>query len=296
LDNLSTWLREQDNEGYAILGFMIFLTTIPPLPLYSTLIILAGYTYGAVSAFVISYLASLFGAFFVFQFSRVYLRAGTATHAFPQSLRRVVRAIEKKPSLLFLIRLAPYPYNVLSYLLGAGSNINIGQYMTCTAVSLFKIIVHTTIGSEIHNFANYHVQPQDGDNAETTQGNAMGRYWTIFGIILCVVLFVYLWVVARRAVDELDDSRDNCLTQRHGPLHPSSPHPRRQEYAPFLSNEEAYSYDVEANVLFDSGMAESPFKPRGVVWDHQSQLSSPDHLYTDHFELALSERGQSSSR
>lgn len=30
--------------------------------------------------------------------------------------------------------------------------------------------------------------------------------WTIFGIVLCVVIFVYISIIARRAVDELDDA------------------------------------------------------------------------------------------
>lgn len=34
----------------------------------------------------------------------------------------------------------------------------------------------------------------------------MGRLWTILGILLCVLILVYLSIVARRAVDdELDD-------------------------------------------------------------------------------------------
>lgn len=40
-------------------GFLIFLTCFPPLPLYSTLIILSGYAFGAWDGFVISYVAAL---------------------------------------------------------------------------------------------------------------------------------------------------------------------------------------------------------------------------------------------
>lgn len=41
------------------LGLLIFLTCFPPLPLYSTLIILSGYAFGAWDGFVISYIAAL---------------------------------------------------------------------------------------------------------------------------------------------------------------------------------------------------------------------------------------------
>ena len=60
LGALSTWLKGAGALGYATLGLCIFVTTIPPLPLYSTLIILScvrrisgvlisrsGYTFGA---------------------------------------------------------------------------------------------------------------------------------------------------------------------------------------------------------------------------------------------------------
>jgi uncharacterized membrane protein YdjX (TVP38/TMEM64 family) len=61
-------------QGQAIFGFLIFITTIPPLPLYSTFMVLAGYTFGASDGFVISYVASLLGAVIVFVVSRNFLK------------------------------------------------------------------------------------------------------------------------------------------------------------------------------------------------------------------------------
>jgi hypothetical protein len=58
----------------ALAGFLIFLTTIPPLPLYSTLIVLSGYTFGAWQGFVVSYCAALSGALIVFLLSRYFFR------------------------------------------------------------------------------------------------------------------------------------------------------------------------------------------------------------------------------
>src|SRR5258707_11183981 len=136
-----------------------------PLPLYSTLIVLSGYTFGAWAGAVLSYCAALTGAFVVFMFSR-YLFRGLITRwlSSATSVKRVVRAIEKRPQLLFLIRLAPYPYNVMNCLLGASPTLTLRTYLVCTALSLFKVIIHTTLGSSIHSFARYHVQsepPQD---------------------------------------------------------------------------------------------------------------------------------------
>lgn len=74
LDRLAGDLREMGYMGRFIFGFLIFITTIPPLPLYSTLMVLSGYTFGAWEGFVISYLSSLIGAVVVFVIARTFLR------------------------------------------------------------------------------------------------------------------------------------------------------------------------------------------------------------------------------
>ncbi|KIK08395.1 hypothetical protein K443DRAFT_672417 [Laccaria amethystina LaAM-08-1] len=204
LDELSSWLRVDEQSGHAILFCLIFITTIPPIPLYSTLIILSGYTFGPWTGAIISYFAALSGALTVFIVSRSLFRESISHWlASCTSIKRVVRAIEKRPKLLFLIRLAPYPYNVMNCLLAASPTLSLHTYTVCTALSLFKVIIHTSVGASIHSFKDYHTTPSNGD-----QGGAdmVARMWTIVGILLCVIILVYLSIVARRAVDdELDD-------------------------------------------------------------------------------------------
>jgi uncharacterized membrane protein YdjX (TVP38/TMEM64 family) len=183
-----------------------------PLPLYSTLIVLSGYTFGAWAGAVLSYWAALTGAFVVFVLSR-YLFRGLITRWLSNatSVKRVVRAIEKRPQLLFLIRLAPYPYNVMNCLLGASPTLTLRTYLVCTALSLFKVIIHTTLGSSIHSFARYHVHDtapngeqdtsqSDGDAEE--EENPLGFYAKITGVILAIGVFIYISVVARKAINE----------------------------------------------------------------------------------------------
>ncbi|KAF8558991.1 hypothetical protein OG21DRAFT_1398453, partial [Imleria badia] len=199
LDQLSHWLRNDEYFGFAVLFCLIFITTFPPLPLYSTLITLSGYTYGPWIGAVISYAAALSGAIVVFSLSRAFLRERIARWL--QSTRglcRAVRAIERKPQLLFLVRVAPYPYNVMNVLLAA-TTLSMKTYVTCTGLSLFKVIVHTSIGAGIRSFS---ANKEHGEEKE----DGWSRFWTIGGILLCVALFLYLSWVARRAVDdELDD-------------------------------------------------------------------------------------------
>ncbi|KAJ3550628.1 hypothetical protein NMY22_g335 [Coprinellus aureogranulatus] len=245
LDELSFWLRADESYGHAVLFFLIFLTTIPPIPLYSTLIILSGYTFGPWAGAIISYFAALLGALVVFIVSRLLFRDSIGKWLSSQTrIKRVVRAIEKRPKLLFLIRLAPYPYNVMNCLLAASPTLTLHTYTVCTALSLFKVIIHTSVGASIHSFRDYHVTDPDSVDDESN-ADYLARLWSIIGILLCLVILVYLSVVARRAVDEeLDDdpiiSRDS------------------EETEAFLS---ASSIDVESGLASpeEPPMAEIPF-------------------------------------
>ncbi|KIJ56567.1 hypothetical protein M422DRAFT_773360 [Sphaerobolus stellatus SS14] len=205
LDQLSSYLQSLGTLGYAILFCLIFITTIPPFPLYSTLIVLSGYTFGTWTGAVISYSAALSGAVIVFLVSRLYLRdAMSRLLSHTASLKRVVRAIEKRPRLLLLIRVAPYPYNLMNVLLAASHTLSFTTYFWCTALSLCKVVIHTSIGSGIHNFAGHHLGKEEVEEEDT-----VGKAWTVLGISLCIGILVYLSIVARRAVDE-ELEEDTC--------------------------------------------------------------------------------------
>ncbi|KAH8830194.1 snare associated Golgi protein-domain-containing protein [Flagelloscypha sp. PMI_526] len=250
LDQLASWLRTykyddaEDSwffwiDGRWIMGALIFLTTIPPLPLYSTLIILSGYTFSWSTGAVISYISALIGAVLVFLVSRHFPPLHASIQSFLNAtphLRKAVRAIEKNNRLLFLIRLAPYPYNVMNCLLAA-SKVKLRTFISTTALSLVKVVIHTSVGASIHSFKSYHSAEGGGESEEEKQGRFLAKIWTILGIVLCIGILVYLSMVARRAVDdELGD--DDALND--------------EERVVFLAPDED---DIEA-------MAESPFASR----------------------------------
>lgn len=116
------------------------------------------------------------------------------------TIRRVVRAIEKRPRLLFLIRLAPYPYNVTNCLLATSSALTLRTYTICTALSLFKVVIHTYIGASIHSFKDYASNARARGRGRTA--DRMAEFWTIIGISLCIFILVYISIIARRAIDE----------------------------------------------------------------------------------------------
>ncbi|KAL1739361.1 hypothetical protein HDZ31DRAFT_49511 [Schizophyllum fasciatum] len=219
LDDLAHYLQEEGDYGKVVMFSLIFLTTIPPIPLYSTLTVLSGYTFGPTPGFMIAYAAALSGALAVFGASRYLLclqRPIVLWLGSSGTIRRVVRAIEKRPRLLFLIRLAPYPYNVMNCLLAA-SKVTLSVYFWATAISLFKIALYTWIGGRIHSFSHHAKNVVEGNMpADEAEADHVARMWTIGGVALCIGIFIYLSIVARRAVDEeLDGEEDEAVLSRN---------------------------------------------------------------------------------
>ncbi|WFC97443.1 hypothetical protein MYAM1_000156 [Malassezia yamatoensis] len=221
LDSMSVALRRCGLAGRVVFGLIIFLTTFPPLPLYSTLVILSGFAFGMWEGFVVSYIAALLGSITVFTLSRTYLH-GWMTKLLKASggLSRVVRAIEKRPRLLFLVRLAPYPFNLLNTLLASSNVLQLRTYVICTGLALPKLMVHTALGSSLQSFAHYHTpDTTSGTNhgesqsapshQPSTRMERMKRGASYFGIALCIGSFVYLYHLTSRAVDDLEDKSEN---------------------------------------------------------------------------------------
>jgi uncharacterized membrane protein YdjX (TVP38/TMEM64 family) len=236
-----------------------------PLPLFSTFIVLSGYTFGTWEGFIISYLASLAGAVVVFVVSRRFFGASLVkVLAHTPTLARTVRAVSKNPKLLFLVRLAPYPYNVMNVLLAACPSLTLRRYVGCTGLSLLKTVIHTSIGAGIHSFTGYYgVSPEDGTDPEHSDSSSdLARWSTGIGIALCILLLIYLGYVARRAVDgelEGDDcgesgsmvlpiyhprGRDRVRSTRHSRLS-SNP----QERIAFLSPADNSASDSECETV-----------------------------------------------
>lgn len=81
--------------------------------------------------------------------------------------------------------------------------------MICTALSLFKVIIHTSIGAGIRSFS-----AKKESDVQEEEDDTWSKVWTIGGISLCVALFIYISVVARRAVDdELDDEIPGSVSE-----------------------------------------------------------------------------------
>ena len=65
----------------------------------------------------------------------------------------LLHIIPANPHLLLLIRVAPYPYNLLNVILASSPALTLRTYTACTALSLLKLVLHTWIGAGIHNLS-----------------------------------------------------------------------------------------------------------------------------------------------
>jgi hypothetical protein len=111
----------------------------------------------------------------------------------------------------------------MNCLLAASPTLTLHTYTVCTALSLFKVIIHTSIGASIHSFRDYHNDPDASSSDDDTTIDMMNRVWTFVGIFLCVLILVYLSIVARRAVDdELDDGPVSDVEETLAFLSPES--------------------------------------------------------------------------
>ncbi|WVQ75480.1 hypothetical protein IAR50_005105 [Cryptococcus sp. DSM 104548] len=236
LDDLSHDLADRGIFGPLAFYLMIFITTIPPLPLYSTLIVLSGYTFGVWKGFCISYVASLSGAVFVFLVSRKTLKDTIVKSLAGSSISMsLLHVLPTHPHLLLLIRIAPYPYNLLNVILASSPTLTLQTYTGCTALALSKLVLHTWIGSGIHDLSRSYGHGQEGaeDGLEDGEGpagqwpnhgsegsgedalpaqdgeTAAAKTWTTWlGIILCVSLFFYLTYFAKQAVKRAQEEQD----------------------------------------------------------------------------------------
>lgn len=222
LDTLSLALRQRGLAGRILFGGMIFVTSFPPIPMYSTLVILSGFAFGMWTGFVVSYVAALAGAATVFLLSRWLLRLWmTRLLLASGGLSKVVRAIEKQPRLLFLVRLAPYPYNLLNVLLASSEVLSFGTFLSCTALALPKLLVHTAVGASIQGLSTRRAAPAvhgnmgllihegGGVRPALSRAERVREVATLGGLALSIAIFFYIYQVASQAVHELDLSESD---------------------------------------------------------------------------------------
>ncbi|KAF9896588.1 hypothetical protein BX616_007162, partial [Lobosporangium transversale] len=163
------------------------------------------YVYGFVFGFVIAFSGALAGGIVCFYFCRRWFKPQVRKlMAKNKSLKSVVRTVENKGfRLLVLIRLAPYPFNVMNALLSA-THIPLHTYTLATAISLVKLTLHVYIGSTLSSLTEGDDDEKNPDGTPKDPSSGHGKKLKviimIFGIILGIGVGAYVWLVAKREI------------------------------------------------------------------------------------------------
>ncbi|KAI7853446.1 snare associated Golgi protein-domain-containing protein [Circinella umbellata] len=196
-------------SGYLLLGFLIFLSGFPPMIGYGLYQTLSGFTFGFAAGFPLSYFSALAGAVACFVISRMWFKDRVQRFMLDYpNLHAVVRAVEKSGFKLFLlIRISPYPFNILNVLFAA-TDISLRDFAFGTAISLTKIALHIYIGSSFTSFAKRIL----GDDSDLTDdertAETMRIVSAIVGSILSFGVMTYIYIITRRAVAELNNNEE----------------------------------------------------------------------------------------
>ncbi|CAG8706529.1 7010_t:CDS:2, partial [Acaulospora morrowiae] len=192
LDQLAYLMRSMGFSGALIIFGLIFATTFPLVIGYSTLITLSGFTYGFAIGFIISYLAALTGAVTVFVLSRRWFK-GPVRRILNKnkSMRAVIKAVDKKTT-----------------------HISLSAFTSATALSLFKLVIHVWIGSNISSFSARmgisHVL--DDGTLQKHDNDPLGSYNNLLmacGFLIGIGVIIYVWITARKTIKDIEDEEES---------------------------------------------------------------------------------------
>ncbi|KAF9994560.1 hypothetical protein BGZ80_003233 [Entomortierella chlamydospora] len=192
--------------GPPVIMLCLFATSFPPVIGYSSVITMAGYVYGFLFGFTIVFLAALSGAIVCFYFCRRWFKPQVRELlAKDKSLKSVVRTVERSGfRLLVLIRLAPYPFNIMNALLSA-THISIQTFALATALSLSKLTVHVYVGSTLSSLTGENGDGNDDGTGEpgnpsNGHGKALKIVVMVLGVFLGFGVGAYVWMVTKREI------------------------------------------------------------------------------------------------
>ncbi|KAJ3374047.1 hypothetical protein GGF31_008263 [Allomyces arbusculus] len=192
------FVRGHKVVGPLLLTMAIFTTMFPPIMGLSTILYLCGYIYGFPGGFAPAYLGALGGACTCFLLTHSYLRgyASRALARYP-SARALRHTIDKRGlKLLILIRLAPYPSNMVNVLLATSSSISLRTFALASALTFPKYLLQIYIGSSLSTFADL------VSGTHSPESHALSLAVVGCSIALGIGLTVWLWFHVQRIVKE----------------------------------------------------------------------------------------------
>ncbi|CAG8560620.1 9839_t:CDS:2 [Paraglomus occultum] len=141
--------------GYLIMGGLVALSSFPPIPGYSALVLACGFIYGFPLGFVPAFAGAVIGAtasFWLFRKAfKKYVRRLLANRGNFAALSVAVQ--EGGFKIIFLIRLSPFPFTYSNAFFASLHTVSFPTFLLATVLSLPKLFAHIFIGSRLGNLS-----------------------------------------------------------------------------------------------------------------------------------------------
>jgi hypothetical protein len=119
-------------------------------------------------------------------------------------------SLHTNEQLFVLIRLSPYPFNLLNVLFAA-TDISLFHFALGTAITLLKIALHVYIGANLTSFAK-HILGQDGNMTEgQIRAEKVKTFALVVGSFITFGVMAYIYRVAKHAVKEANEGNQEFV-------------------------------------------------------------------------------------
>ncbi|GAA6001783.1 hypothetical protein JCM10207_002318 [Rhodosporidiobolus poonsookiae] len=186
--------------GWAVLGAVIIVTSLPPLIGYGTAQTLVGFAYGVTPGFYISAGSCLLGGAFSFLVVRrlihlfaPYIHRNSTFQALSQAVR------VKGLPLIIMIRLCPFPYPYSNAFFASIESVSLGEFLLATLAITPKLLLHVFIGHRTYLFADPESRKSMDSVSRWLNGVLM-----VGGSLLGFATSYYLYKLTMRYVAEAD--------------------------------------------------------------------------------------------
>ncbi|CAG8564147.1 8502_t:CDS:2 [Ambispora gerdemannii] len=142
--------------GYLMLTSLIIVTCFPPLPGYSSLIMLSGFIYGFPLGFAPALCGALIGSMTCFGLFRSMCKNYT-DKLVGQDRRFAALAVaihHEGFKIIFLIRLSPFPITYSNAFFASIRSVSLWKFTLATILTMPKLLIHVFIGSRLANLTN----------------------------------------------------------------------------------------------------------------------------------------------
>lgn len=100
-----------------------------------------------------------------------------------------------------MIRLSPYPFNLLNVVFAA-TNISLFQFAAGTALTLLKIALHVYIGANLTSLAKHILGEEEDLSEDEIRIEKLKSFAMVVGSIITFIGMAYIYRVAKAAIKE----------------------------------------------------------------------------------------------